>query len=126
MKKRAVEFNDQSQNTGVTYQSAENRIEAPARIESLMIQAQVLGAEPSEGDKSTLKTASCSTESQGHGSAIGRVYRAAGVVNLMRLVGRLTGAILGGLAISVQIGNVLICVFLILLGPGLVITLLNR
>jgi hypothetical protein len=40
-----------------------------------------------------------------------------------RLIGTLAGSVLGSLAISAQVGNVLICVAVIFLGPAVI---LNR
>lgn len=42
------------------------------------------------------------------------------VISFMRLLEKLTGLLLGGLAISVQIGNILICIIAICFGPALV------
>jgi hypothetical protein len=40
------------------------------------------------------------------------------------LLEKLTGVVLGGIAVSVQIGNVLVCVSILLLGPAFVLGLL--
>jgi hypothetical protein len=45
---------------------------------------------------------------------------------LLRLLERLIGAMLGGIAVGVQVGNVLICIFLLLLGPAFVVGLFTR
>lgn len=41
----------------------------------------------------------------------------------MRVFEKITGAILGGAAVSVQVGNLLICIFMLLLGPTYIIRL---
>jgi hypothetical protein len=46
--------------------------------------------------------------------------------NPMLLVEKLTGAILGGTAVTVLVGNILICVFMLLLGPTFIVELLAR
>ena len=48
------------------------------------------------------------------------------VIEAMNLLKGVTGTLLGSLAVSAQISNVLICIFLILLGPAFVIELLDR
>jgi hypothetical protein len=45
------------------------------------------------------------------------------VIKLILWVERLTGALLGSLAVGAQMANVLICVFVILLGPTFVLKL---
>jgi hypothetical protein len=46
------------------------------------------------------------------------------IAKSMRLLEKITGAMLEGVAVSVQIGNFLICVFMLLLGPAFIIRLL--
>lgn len=48
------------------------------------------------------------------------------VVEAMSLLKRVTGTLLGSLAVSAQISNVLVCLFVILLGPAFVLGLLAR
>ena len=45
------------------------------------------------------------------------------VLKLMHWLERLTGAILGSFAVGMQMVNVLICIFVILMGPALVLKL---
>jgi hypothetical protein len=45
---------------------------------------------------------------------------------LMLLLEKFTGAILGGAAVTLMIGNPLICVALMLLGPSVVLELLAK
>jgi hypothetical protein len=42
------------------------------------------------------------------------------------LLEKLTGAMLGGAAVTLMIGNLLICVSLLLLGPGVILELLAK
>lgn len=48
------------------------------------------------------------------------------VAEVMLLLKRITGTILGSLAFGAQISNVLICLFVILVGPASIIGLLNQ
>jgi hypothetical protein len=48
------------------------------------------------------------------------------LAKLMQLLEKLTGVILGGLAVSIQFGNALICIFILVLGPAFVIGLLGQ
>jgi hypothetical protein len=45
---------------------------------------------------------------------------------LMLLVEKLTGAMLSGTAVTMLVGNLLICVFMLMLGPGFIIELLAK
>lgn len=45
---------------------------------------------------------------------------------VMRRLGEITGALLGGVAVSAQIGNILICLFIILWGPAFIIGLFKH
>lgn len=40
------------------------------------------------------------------------------LIELLRAIERVSGAILGGLWVSLQVGNVLICVLIVLLAPA--------
>jgi hypothetical protein len=46
------------------------------------------------------------------------------VTQVAVLLEKLTGVVLGGIAVSVQIGNVLVCVSVLMLGPAFVLGLL--
>lgn len=48
------------------------------------------------------------------------------IIRLLHLIERLTGALLGSLCVGVQLGNVLVCIFVLLLGPAVVIELLPQ
>ena len=48
------------------------------------------------------------------------------VIEAMSLLKRVAGTLLGSLAVSAQISNVLLCLFMILLGPAFVLGLLAR
>lgn len=43
------------------------------------------------------------------------------IIKLMHLLEKLTGVMLGAVGIGVQVGTVLICLFMILLGPAFII-----
>lgn len=45
---------------------------------------------------------------------------------LIRLIEMLSGSLLGGLAMSVQVGNVLICVLMLLAGPAFILGILSH
>lgn len=45
---------------------------------------------------------------------------------LIRLLEILSGSFLGGLAVSAQVGNVLICVLMLLAGPAFILGILTR
>jgi hypothetical protein len=66
---------------------------------------------------------SCATHEGRRGRA-GRAGDASGFISLMRLLQRLLGATLSGIAVSMQIGNVLICASMLLLGPAFILGLL--
>lgn len=42
------------------------------------------------------------------------------ITKLMRLLERLAAALLGSLCVSVQLANILICIFLLLMGPAFI------
>jgi hypothetical protein len=42
---------------------------------------------------------------------------------LLHFLRQLSGALLGGIGISIQVGNILICIFLLMLGPAFVVDL---
>ncbi len=44
------------------------------------------------------------------------------LIKLLHLVESLTGALLGCLGLGLQVGNVVICVLMILLGPAFIIS----
>jgi hypothetical protein len=48
------------------------------------------------------------------------------LIKLIQLLEKLTGAVLGGVGLGIQLGNVLVCLFTILLGPAFVIGLFSR
>jgi hypothetical protein len=48
------------------------------------------------------------------------------VIEALSLLKGVAGTLLGGLAVSAQISNVLICLFVLLLGPAFVVGLLGR
>jgi len=45
------------------------------------------------------------------------------ITRLLHLLEQLTGALLGCMGVGVQIGNVLICVFTLVLGPTFIVRL---
>lgn len=45
---------------------------------------------------------------------------------LVHLLERLTGLLLGGLGVSVQVGNVLVCIVMMLLGPTFIIDVIAQ
>lgn len=53
-----------------------------------------------------------------------RVHRF--VIDALRLLKQVTGILLGSLAVSAQVGNVLICLSVMFMGPAFIIGLLCR
>lgn len=48
------------------------------------------------------------------------------LTNLMLTLQKLLGTTLSGIAVSIQVGNVLVCLFMLLLGPAVVVNLLAK
>lgn len=44
----------------------------------------------------------------------------------MHSLEQLAGALLGGIGVGIQVGNVLVCIFMIVLGPAFVIGLFTQ
>jgi hypothetical protein len=48
------------------------------------------------------------------------------IAKSIRLVEKFSGSLLGGVAVSAQLGNVLVCVLILIAGPAFVLGLLPR
>lgn len=48
------------------------------------------------------------------------------IIKLLHLLEHLIGILLGGLGVGVQLGNVLVCIFMIVLGPAFVVRILAQ
>jgi hypothetical protein len=48
------------------------------------------------------------------------------ITRLLHLLQQLTGTLLGFVGVGIQLGNVLICIFMLLLGPTFVVGLFTR
>lgn len=48
------------------------------------------------------------------------------ITRLLHLLEQLTGALLGSVGMSVLVGNVLVCIFLMAMGPAFVVELFTR
>lgn len=48
------------------------------------------------------------------------------VIALMRVLQKTAGSLLGASAVTLQLGNILICVFMLLAGPTVILKLLLR
>lgn len=48
------------------------------------------------------------------------------LIKSINLIGKISGSLLGAIAVSVQVGNILICVMALFFGPAIVLRLMAR